>query len=172
MITSAAPNTSTRYCSNPRNRSGSQAMRNAPRMTPSRLPEPPSTTAHRISADRMNGKLSGVIEVVWAAKMAPARPPTEAPMTNETILNRNVGTPISSAASSSSRIAAQDRPTRLFSSRFTMMITRMIDDHQKVVVGPGVEHAVAQDLDAADLARSASTAGAGSARCRAGRRCS
>ena len=126
MITSAAPKVSTRYSSNPRNRSGSQATRNAPSTTPSRLPDPPSTTAHRISADRMNGKLIGVIDVVWAASMTPAEPPMAAPMTNAMILNLKVGTPISSAASSSSRIAAHERPTRLCSSRFTRMITRMI----------------------------------------------
>ena len=39
-----------------------------------------------------------------------------APMANAHSLNLNVGTPISSAASSSSRMAAQARPTRLCSS--------------------------------------------------------
>ena len=67
-----------------------------------------------------------MIEIVWEAKTTPAEPPIAAPMTNAPILNLNVGTPISSAASSSSRIAAQDRPTRLRSSRFTMMITTMM----------------------------------------------
>ena len=72
----------------------------------------------------MNRKLTGVIEVVWDAKTTPAEPPTAAPMANAPSLILNVGTPIGSAASSSSRIAAQDRPTRLRSSRCTMISSR------------------------------------------------
>ena len=49
-----------------------------------------------------------------------------APMANASSLNLNVGTPMTSAASSSSRIAAQARPTRLFSSRLTKMIAMTI----------------------------------------------
>ena len=40
-------------------------------------------------------------------------------------LNLNAGTPMIAAASSSSRMASQERPTRLFSSRRTANISRM-----------------------------------------------
>ena len=40
-----------------------------------------------------------------------------APVANASSLNRKVGTPISSAASSSSRVASQARPTREFCIR-------------------------------------------------------
>ena len=61
------------------------------------------------------------------ANSAPARPPMKAPMAKASSLNLNVGTPISSAASSSSRVASQARPTRLSlisrSAKSTMMTT-------------------------------------------------
>ena len=62
-----------------------------------------------------------------AANIAPAKPPMAAPIAKASSLNLNVGTPISSAASSSSRVASQARPTRLSlisrSATSTMMIT-------------------------------------------------
>ena len=61
------------------------------------------------------------------AYSAPASPPTKAPMAKASSLNLKVGTPISSAASSSSRVASQARPTRLSlmrrSANSTMMTT-------------------------------------------------
>ena len=60
------------------------------------------------------------------AQTTPTAPPIAAPIANAASLNWNVGTPISSAASSSSRIAAHARPTRLFSSRLTKMIVSTI----------------------------------------------
>ncbi len=61
----------------------------------------------------MNGKLVGAMKITLLANTAPASPPTMAPIANASSLNLKVGTPISSAASSSSRIAVQARPTRL-----------------------------------------------------------
>jgi len=49
-----------------------------------------------------------------------------APIAKASSLNLNVGTPISSAASSSSRIAAQALPTLLFCNRTEKMITSAI----------------------------------------------
>ncbi|SLJ81882.1 Uncharacterised protein [Mycobacteroides abscessus subsp. abscessus] len=49
----------------------------------------------------------------WPAYIAPDSPPTAAPMRKAHSLNLKVGTPMISAASSSSRIATQARPTRL-----------------------------------------------------------
>ena len=95
-------------------------------MTPGMLPEPPSTTAARISTESRNGKLSGVMAICLDAKITPAMPPIDAPMAKAQSLNLKVGTPISSAASSSSRIACQARPTRLRSSRRPTKITRTI----------------------------------------------
>ena len=48
-----------------------------------------------------------------------------APMAKARSLNRNVGTPISSAASSSSRVASHARPTRLFLMRLSANSTMM-----------------------------------------------
>src|SRR6476620_6593652 len=102
-------------------------MMNAPRMTPSLLPCPPSTTAHRNSTELTTLKFVGTTNCTWPAYKAPDRPPMLAPMVNAHSLNLNVGTPMISAASSSSRMATQARPTR-DRSRFptnssTMMIS-------------------------------------------------
>ena len=153
MITSAAPKVSTRYSSNPRNRSGSQAMRNAPRMTPGRLPDPPSTTAARISADRMNGKLTGVIEVVWEAKTTPAEPPIAAPMVNAPQLEPERR----HAHQLGGVLVLPDR--RPGPADPAVLQPLHDDDHhdddqeQQVVVRLGVEHAVPQRRDAEDLER-------------------
>ena len=124
--TSAAPKTRMRYSEKPRSRSGSQAMRKAPNITPGMLPDPPRTTAARIVAERMNGKSSGEMKIALPAYMPPARPPIIAPVAKANSLNLNVGTPISSAASSSSRMAAHARPTRLWCRRTEKMITNTI----------------------------------------------
>ena len=50
-------------------------------------------------------------------------PPSAAPMAKAQSLNLNVGTPMIAAASSSSRMAIQARPTRLCSSRRTAKIS-------------------------------------------------
>ena len=63
---------------------------------------------------RLNG--SGVMEPAKLAYSVPEKPPMAAPMAKAHSLNLNVGTPISSAASSSSRMASHARPTRLCSS--------------------------------------------------------
>src|SRR3569833_3250491 len=122
--TRTPPKTRIRYSCRPRIRSGIHATRKAPRTTPGRFPEPPRTTAARIVADRMNGKFVGMIDTACEAYTTPVAPPIAAPIANAASLNLNVGTPISSAASSSSRMDAQARPTLLFSSRFTKMIAR------------------------------------------------
>ncbi len=49
-----------------------------------------------------------------------------APIANAHSLYLNVGTPMSSAASSSSRMAVQARPTRLRSRRRTIRTTTMM----------------------------------------------
>src|SRR5579859_2625671 len=110
----------------PRRYSGSQATMKAPRMTPGMLPEPPSTTEARISTESRNWKLSGVMAICFEANITPAMPPMDAPIPKAHSLNLKVGTPMSSAASSSSRRACQARPTRLCSSlRPTKMTTMM-----------------------------------------------
>ena len=62
----------------------------------------------------------------WPANSAPDRPPIAAPMTNAHSLNLKVGTPMISAASSSSRMATQARPTRLRSRLPTNSSTTMM----------------------------------------------
>ena len=61
------------------------------------------------------------------ANRAPDRPPMNAPQAKASSLNLNVGTPISSAASSSSRVASHARPIRdsrsIRSAPSTMKIT-------------------------------------------------
>ena len=124
------PNSSVR----PRKKFGRYTMMNAPRMTPSLLPWPPSTTAHRNSTELMTLKFVGTTNCTWPAYSAPDIPPMAAPITNAHSLNRKVGTPITSAASSSSRMATQARPTR-DRSRFptnssTMMIRTIETQYQ------------------------------------------
>ena len=72
-------------------------------------------------------KLVGTTNCTWPAYSAPDSPPIQAPITNAHSLNLNVGTPMISAASSSSRMATQARPTlersRLPTNISTMMIS-------------------------------------------------
>ena len=63
---------------------------------------------------------------ILLAYSEPASPPIAAPIENAHNLNLKVGTPMSSAASSSSRIAVHARPTRLFSSRARKKMTMMM----------------------------------------------
>ena len=110
-------------------------MMNAPKMTPSLLPCPPSTTAHRNSIELMMLKVGGATNCTWPAYSAPDSPPMAAPITNAHSLNRKVLTPITSAASSSSRMATQARPTRLrsrlpTSSRMPTIRTMPSQNHQ------------------------------------------
>jgi hypothetical protein len=57
------------------------------------------------------------------ANRTPAKPDTDAPIANASSFSRTVGTPVASAAISSSRIAAQARPMRERSSRPNAAIT-------------------------------------------------
>jgi hypothetical protein len=87
MITSAAPNTITRYSSNPRNRSGSQAMRNRAEDDAEQVARP--AEHHRAEDQRGQderevhrsdrGGLGGEDDA--------GQPADRAPMTNATILN-------------------------------------------------------------------------------------
>src|ERR1035437_4881784 len=95
----------------------------APRMTPSLLPWPPSTTAHKNNMELMTLKPVGTTNCTCPAYSAPESPPMEAPITNAHNLNLKVGTPMISAASSSSRMATHARPTLLRSRLPTMMRT-------------------------------------------------
>ena len=79
-------------------------------------------------------KLSELMKPCLLANSAPDRPPTAAPIANAHSLNRNVGTPMISAASSSSRIATQARPTRLRSRFRTPNTIRMITVSAEPVV--------------------------------------
>ena len=92
-------------------------------MTPGRLPEPPRTTAESTRIESSSGKLSGVMAMFLAENMTPAPPPIDPPMAKAHSLKRKVGTPMSAAASSSSRMAAHARPTRLRSRRRATKIT-------------------------------------------------
>jgi hypothetical protein len=67
ITTSAAPNTSTRYSSKLRKRSGRDATTIAPTITPARLPEPPRTTADRIRIERISVKVFGLMKVTLEA---------------------------------------------------------------------------------------------------------
>src|SRR5690606_39808823 len=58
----------------------------------------------------------GSMKLYRLAKRKPDAPPRAAPIANAHSLNLNAGTPMTAAASSSSRIASHDRPTRLLSS--------------------------------------------------------
>ena len=112
----------------PRNRSGRYPISAPPRMTPAMLPEPPITTPASTRIEKKRAKFAELMKPCSPANRAPERPPMAAPMANAHSLNRNVGTPIASAASSSSRTATQARPTRLRSRFRTAMTTRMISD--------------------------------------------
>src|SRR5690606_14186783 len=102
---------------------------------PSLLPCPPSTTAHRNSIELMMLNVGGATYWTCPAYNAPDSPPIAAPITNAQTLNLKVLTPITSAASSSSRMAIQARPTRLrsrlpTSTRITAISTRPNQNHQ------------------------------------------
>ena len=90
------------------------------------LPAPPSSTAASTRIEFSSRNVEALTKLAWPAHSAPDRPPMPAPIANAQSLNLNVGTPMSSAASSSSRIATQARPTRL-RTRFRIRKTiRMI----------------------------------------------
>ena len=92
-------------------------------ITPRTLPNPPSTTIAKIMTDRMKSKLSGVIVPCLAAKIAPASPAMAAPTPCASTFSWKVSIPQHDAASSSSRIAAQARPTRERPMRTQIIVT-------------------------------------------------
>ncbi|MNE87151.1 hypothetical protein D3C80_1843170 [compost metagenome] len=75
-------------------------------------PIPPSTTIASTAIDSCRVKDSGETNPWNAANSAPAMPPNVAPMANASSLKLRVLMPIARAASSSSRMAVQARPTR------------------------------------------------------------
>ena len=107
-------------------------------------------------------KVGGATNCTWPAYSAPDSPPIAAPITNAHSLNRNVLTPMTSAASSSSRMATQARPTRLrsrlpTSSRMPTIRIEAQPEPPRAVVGvarrvPAGEHPVGQLLALPELA--------------------
>lgn len=73
---------------------------------------PPSTTAERMSTEKKKRKLSGLMKLARLANNHPANPAVEAPTAKAHSFIRKLGTPMASAASSSSRMADHARPTR------------------------------------------------------------
>ena len=90
---------------------------NAPAATPQMLPIPPRMTIARTVNDTVNTNWSGQTIVSFEALKTPARPAVVAPSANASSLVVTVLIPLAAAASSSSRIAFQARPTRESCSR-------------------------------------------------------
>ena len=82
-----------------------------------------STTIATTMMDSTSTKLSGEMKPWIAENMPPAIPPKVAPIANASSLRCVVLMPIARAATSSSRIASQARPTREFCSRMLITIT-------------------------------------------------
>ena len=89
------------------------------------LPDPPMTTMATNRNDRLTMNALGSTYCCLEPNSRPARPPRVAPMAKAHSLNLKPATPITAAASSSSRIASQARPTRLFSSRRARKMMRI-----------------------------------------------
>ena len=98
----------------------------APRTTPQIFPIPPKTTHAKIRIETLSVNISGAIKRVFDAYKTPAAPPTAAPNENDHNLYFNVCTPISSATSSSWRIASHALPARRTESRRIIQIVRRI----------------------------------------------
>ncbi len=75
--------------------------------------------------ENMSRNDCGLMKLCRVAYSPPASPPMQAPVAKANSLNLKVGTPINSAASSSSRVASQARPTRLFLTKMSAKITTM-----------------------------------------------
>src|SRR6266536_364671 len=84
-----------------------------PRMAPAMLPDPPITTPASTRMENWSWKVAELMKPCSPAKSTPPKPPMQAPIANAHSLYLTVRTPMISAASSSSRMASQDRPTRL-----------------------------------------------------------
>src|SRR5262249_1211551 len=94
----------------------------APMMAPGIEPMPPRMTMASTPIDSRNVNDSGLMKSCLALKMTPITPAKEAPAANARSFIRTSGTPIAWAATSSSRMASQARPTWERSSRW---LTRM-----------------------------------------------
>ena len=89
------------------------------------LPDPPMTTMATKRKDRLTMNALGSTYCCFEPNSSPARPPRVAPMAKAHSLNLKPATPMTAAASSSSRIASQARPTRLCSRRRARKMRRM-----------------------------------------------
>ena len=87
---------------------------------------PPSTTIASTMIDSNSPKLSGLTNSCVAEKMPPAMPPNDAPIANARSFTLRVLMPMALAATSSSRIASQARPSREFCSRMLMTMTPIV----------------------------------------------
>ena len=123
MMTMIAPKMSMRYSEKARRYSGARIRIMAAMTTPTMEPMPPSTTMERIMADSMKVKLAGLMKLVLAAKMTPAKPAQQELRAKADSLTRARLMPMASQAISSSRRACRARPTREF---FRREITTMV----------------------------------------------
>src|SRR5581483_6290607 len=134
ITTSASPNTSMRdeprstprrngaltalpsWWIQPVNRSAkirsNDAIRTPPAMTPQMLPRPPRITIDSTMIEIEKSNWNGSMNWKMLAKIEPAKPENEAPRANARSLVVTRLTPSDAAASSSSRIAIQARPSR------------------------------------------------------------
>jgi hypothetical protein len=117
IATRIAPYISSRYSAKSRRISGIPTRNTAPITTPGMLPIPPRMIAASTVIETRSSKLSGVTTERLTAKNAPERHPTAAPMAKARSLYLMTLIPMASATSSSSRMAAQARPTREYWSR-------------------------------------------------------
>ena len=78
---------------------------------------PPRTTIASTVNDTMNVNWSGLTVTSFDALNTPAMPAVDAPSAKASSLVVTVLMPLAAAASSSSRIASQARPSRLSTSR-------------------------------------------------------
>lgn len=124
MSTMAAPKASMRYSEKALRYSGISMRMNAPTMTPTMEPIPPSTTMERIMADSMKVKLAGFMNVVLAARMHPTKPAHVAPRAKALSLVPVLSMPMAWHATSSSRRAIQALPMRESLSLFTTSMVK------------------------------------------------
>ena len=102
-------------------------MTKAPAATPQMLPMPPRTTIARTVKLTVKPNCVGETMASLELRYTPARPDVEAPMAKASSLVVTVLMPMLAAASSSSRMAIQARPSRESCSRYSRtMATAMI----------------------------------------------
>ena len=89
----------------------------APKIAPGIEPMPPKITIASTPIDSMKVKLSGLTKPCFAEKSTPMAAANDAPTANARSFMRTTGTPMATAAISSSRIAFHARPIGEFSSR-------------------------------------------------------